>query len=112
MKFKGSLNVSSWSTAKMCEYKFITTFWNDFTRADKLRAKAIKNTYKITFNKWKNNYKYLIDLVMVLNQKCWEHREKDIKIFKLYSTLFYKTSEYVLDNLKDDELKYYLSVTN
>ena len=34
-------------------YETITSFWSDFTIADRFGVNAIKDTYKRAFNEWK-----------------------------------------------------------
>lgn len=48
-------------------YETFTTFFEDFTIAEYFGVNAIKDTYNRAFNEWKNDYKYLTELVMVLN---------------------------------------------
>lgn len=97
----------------MDEKEFSTTFWSDFSIADAFGVNAIKDTYKRAFKEWKDHYKYLTDLVMVLNHKCWQHYEKGNTVYSiLYEEFYYTTHEYALDHLKGEELSYYLRVTD
>ncbi len=95
------------------EEKFTTTFWEDFSIADAFGIKAIKDTYKRAFKEWKSDYRYLTDLVMVLNHKCWQHYEVGNNEYsQLYSDLFYTAQDYAYDHLEGDELKYFIKVTD
>lgn len=90
-------------------YEFKTTFWMDFTIADKFGIEAVKDTFKRAFSEWKTNYIYLTELTLVINWKCWQHYEKNnIEISKLYSEYYYQLREYGLDNLKGKELEYFI----
>ena len=90
-------------------YEFKTTFWMDFTIADKFGIEAVKDTFKRAFSEWKTNYIYLTELTLVINWKCWQHYEKNnIEISKLYSEYYYQLREYGLDNLKAKELEYFI----
>lgn len=94
-------------------YETITTFWQDFSIADHFGPGAIKDTFNRTFNEWKNNYKYLTELVMILNWKIWEHYEKDNRAYaKLYNTLWMATDAYATENLKGDEADYFFRATD
>lgn len=93
-------------------YETFTTFWMDFTIADKFGIDAIKDTYKRAFNEWKSDYKYLTELVMILNWKIWEHHEKNKSYAELYNKLWMDTESYAYDNLEGDELSYFFRVTN
>ena len=90
-------------------YEFKTTFWMDFTIADKFGIEAVKETFKRAFSEWKTDYIYLTELTLVINWKCWQHYEKNnIEISKLYSEYYYQLREYGLDNLKGKELEYFI----
>ena len=91
---------------------FETTFWDDFTIADAFGLNAIQDTFDRAFNEWKSDYKYLTDLVMVLNHKIWFWHKKDDSIAKLYNTLLMKADGYAVNNLTGDELNYFLEVTD
>ena len=94
-------------------YETITTFYEDFAIAEHFGVSAIEDTYKRALNDWKDNYKYLTELVMVLNWRCWWHfAHKNEEFSKLYSDLYYKAAEYAVENLKGDELTYYFRTTD
>ena len=94
-------------------YETITTFWNDFAIAEKFGIAAVKDTYRRAFKEWKNNYKYLTELVMVLNWKTWEHHEKRDPVYStLYRELFEKADLYACENLKGEELTYFYRTTD
>lgn len=95
------------------DYEFKTTFWNDFSIADRFGTNAIKDTYNRAFEEWKTNYIYLTELVLVLNWKLFAHYENgNIEVAKVYDELWRQADEYAVENLKDDELKYYLQETD
>ena len=50
-------------------YTVQTTFWEDFTIADRFGLSAIRDTYNRAFKEWNENYKFLTELVLVLNHK-------------------------------------------
>ena len=95
------------------EYEYKTTFWQDFTIADKFGLSAIQDTFDRAFKEWKGNYIYLTDLVMVLNHKIWQHYEDgNLQLANLYNDLWAKADEYACNNLKDEELHYFFEVTD
>ena len=57
-------------------YTVQTTFWEDFTIADLFGLSAIRDTYNRAFKEWKDNCKFLTELVLVLNHKIWQHYER------------------------------------
>jgi hypothetical protein len=95
------------------ENEFSTTFWQDFTIADAFGEDAVKDTFDRAFEEWKSDYRYLTDLVIVLNHKLWEHYEKgNESLARLYDSLWKKADGYAMDTLKDDELGYFLDQTD
>lgn len=93
-------------------YELQTTFWSDFSIADRFGLSAIRDTFDRAFEEWKENYKYLTELVLVLNHKIWQYFETRRDIASLYNFLWEKTCQYAVENLKDDELSYYYDVTD
>ena len=53
----------------MCGYTQRTTFWDDFTIAERFGLHAIEDTYKNAFNSWKHDVVFIVELVLVLNWK-------------------------------------------
>lgn len=104
--------IKTWNIENMTGYKPITTFYEDFSIADAFGVDAIKDTYKRSFKDWKGNYKYLTELVMVLNWKIWEHYQHNDDYAKLYDKLWKEADEYAVNNLKDDELSYFYETTD
>lgn len=93
-------------------YDMMTTFWEDFSIADKYGVPGIKDTYKRAFNEWKGNYKFFTELVIVLNHKIWQHYEGDRELAALYDRLWREADEYAMNNFKGEELDYYYRVTD
>lgn len=94
-------------------YQMQTTFWDDFSVADAFGAGAVIDTYKRCFDEWKGDYKYLTELVMVLNWKIWQHYYGGNKILSnIYDNLFDKCATYAQDNLTEEELRYYYRITD
>lgn len=93
-------------------YETKTTFYQDFTIADRFGITAIKDTFNRAFEEWKTNYIYLTELVMVLNHKIWEHYETNNEIAKVYDACWRYADAYALDNLKGEELTYFCNTTD
>lgn len=110
MKFL--LENATWQLAKEIGYEPKTTLWEDFSIADEFGLVAIKDTYKRAFEFAKNNYIYLTELVMVLNHKIWFWYDKDGEKARLYNDLWAMADSHAMDNLKDDELTYFLNITD
>lgn len=89
-------------------YEPKTTFWGDFSIADKFGVEAIKDTFERAFNEWKGNHIYLTELVMVLNHKLWVwYDRQDYEKAEIYDQLWRKADDYAQENLKGDELQYF-----
>ena len=91
MKYK------DWNIEAMTGYKPISTFYMDFSIADHFGVAGIKDTYKRAVAGWKNDYKMLTELVMVLNWKIFEHFESNPKYAQLYQDLYMELNDWALD---------------
>ena len=95
------------------EQEFETTFWEDFSIADRFGASAVRDTFNRAFQEWRDDYRYLTDLVMVLNHKIWQHYEQKNAVLQgVYDDLYWQAVKYAEDNLKGDELSYYYRMTD
>lgn len=116
------MGITSSLTAMFKESGYVekTTFGTDFDIADALGEEAIKNTFEKAFAECKNNCKYLTELVIAMNYKCWQwyyrgNQTKSklyVQLAKLYADLYYKSAEYASTHLEGDELSYYDSTTD
>ena len=93
-------------------YEMQTTFWQDFSIADKFGTDAIKDTFKRAFEEWKGNYIYLTELVLVLNWKIWDWYKKDEEVARVYNDLWEQADEYAMENLHGEEADYFFSATD
>lgn len=96
----------------MSGYEPKTTFWSDFSIADKFGLSAVQDTFNRAFDEWKDNYIYLTELVLVLNWKMWQHYEHNEQLARLYESLWGQADEYAFQNLKDNELEYFIQTTD
>ena len=106
------MNIKIWNIEEQTGYKPITTFYEDFSIADKFGISAIRDTYNRAFETWQHNYKYLTELVMVLNWKIWEHYRQNETYSELYDELWQTAEEQVLETLTGEELDYFFRTTN
>ena len=107
-----TVSIPVWGIQEMTGYEPKTTFWKDFSIADKFGADAVTDTFNRAFAEWKTNYVYLTEMVMVLNWKLWQWYERNMELSMLYDKLYKKADEYACDNLKDEELTYYYTTTD
>lgn len=114
--------------ASMTGYEFITSFWDDFVIAERMGCgvqdghlvptdvetgvKAIEDTFDRAFREWKSNYKYLTELVMVLNWKIWRFNGIIEEYTELYNKLWGIADEYAVSNLEGEERSYFYEVTD
>lgn len=104
--------IKTWNIEKLTGYKPFTTFYQDFSIADAFGVAAIKDTYNRAFKEWKSNYKYLTELIMVLNWKIYEHYERNDEYADLYQELWHKSDEWACENLEGEALDYYFRTTD
>lgn len=93
-------------------YELQTTFWEDFSIADRFGLAAVLDTFNRAFREWKGDYKFLTELTLVLNHKIWQYYENRPDMAVLYNTLWKQADQYAKENLKGNELSYYWEVTD
>ena len=97
----------------MTGYRPKTTFYEDFSIADKFGVAAIKDTYKRGIKTAQfMGYEYLTEFVMALNWKIWEHYESNDAFAEVYDALWRKAAEVAVTTLKGEELSYYYETTD
>lgn len=97
---------------RLNDYECITTFWEDFSIADQFGVSAIKDTFNRAFNEWKFDYKYLTELIMVLNHKIWQYYKRNETYAKVYNELWEQADLYACENLQGEELSYFYRITD
>ena len=106
------MTIKDWNIEAMTGYKPKTTFYMDFSIADMFGESAVKDTYKRAFKEWKRNTEYITELIMVLNWKIFEHYGKNDALAELYDKLWRESDEWAMENLKGDDLTYYIRTTD
>lgn len=89
-----------------------TTFWMDFSIADKFGAKAVRDTYNRAVAGWRDNIVYLTELVMVLNHKIWQHYQHDEELAREYDELWRGLDMWCNENLTGEDAEYYYQTTD
>ena len=101
------------TTTPAGEDGFSTTFFADFTVADHFGAAAVRDTFNRAFKEWKTDYRYLTDLVLVLNRKLWDHYTAGhVALSRLYNDLWEKAQDYAYKHLKGEQLDYFFRMTD
>lgn len=93
-------------------YRPFTTFWEDFSIAERFGFDAIKDTYKRAKANWKSDYKYFTELVLILNWKIWHYYETNESLARLYKELWEDADGYALDNFTGEASKYFYRTTD
>lgn len=93
-------------------YKCQTTFWEDFSIADRFGVAAIKETAIHAMTEWAEDIVYMTELVMVLNHKIWQHYERNPRIAQEYNTLWQTAEDRVFATFTGDDLAYYIETTD
>lgn len=118
------LKYKDWNIEAITGYKPKTTFYMDFSIAEPFGLNAIKDTYRRAFSEWKTNTEYVTELVMVLNWKVWEFYgkiEENIDpsktetyhaFYELYLKLYETLNDWCFDNLKGEDLEYFIRTTD
>lgn len=106
------MKIKTWNIEALTGYKPISTFYEDFSIADAFGEAAIRDTYKRAWKSWQSDYKYLTELIMALNWKIHEHYGNNDEYAKVYDELWCKSDAWVMENLKDEALDYYLRITD
>lgn len=94
-------------------YECMTTFWDDFSIADHFGDLAVKDTFRRSMRDFGKDYKYLTELVIVLNHKCWQHYNQGHEsLSRLYHDLYFEAKDYADEHLQGEEYEYYYSITD
>lgn len=105
--------LKNWNIEEQTGYKPITTFYLDFSIADKFGVEGVKDTYKRGLQTAVcMGYKALTEFVMVLNWKIWEHYQANESLAKVYNSLWIEADEYAMEHLQGEELSYYYKTTD
>lgn len=108
-----TITYKTWNIEALTGYKPITTFYEDFSIADRFGMSAIRDTYKRGLKSAKFlGYKYLTEFVMALNWKIHEHYQTRQAIAELYYDLWEQAKEEVYNTLQGEELEYYYRTTD
>lgn len=109
-----------WELPEMTGYEPCTTFWQDFSIADVfvlngMEPDAVQDTHNRSWEMVKNmslGIKGLTEYIMVLNWKIHQHYPENMELSKLYDTLWKETDAWAMDNLKGEDLDYYIETTD
>lgn len=89
-------------------YDTITTYFDDFSIAERFGLSAIKDTYRRAL--LNRDYKMMTELTMVLNHKIWFTYEKQPELGKVYDALWRDCESKCQEWFNKDELAYFYRV--
>jgi len=101
-----------WNIEELTGYTPQTTFWQDFSIADKFGINAVRDTCKRAFDEWKEDKVYLTELSLVLNWKIWQHAETNEALARVYDGLWRTIDSWAQSNLQEEALEYYYQITD
>lgn len=113
-------SLPAWGIEEVTGYKPCTTFWQDFSMADVFvlngqNPDAVLDTHSRSWPTVKEmglGVEGITEYVMVLNWKIHQHYPKQMELSELYDTLWKETDEWCMENLKGEDLNYYLDTTD
>lgn len=126
-------SLPKWTIAEENGYEPISTFWQDFSIADAAprfgedAIAAIKMTYMCVVRAFRDDYKMMTELSMVLNHKIFQHhdaavraknagllnrRDFHMRLAREYDGAWRATDEWLMENLKGEALEYYIETTD
>lgn len=106
-----------WNIEEYAGYKPRTTFWQDFSIAERFGEREVRDTFRRAMAAWKSNHVYLTELVLVLNHKLNSlyvvgGTKEQNHMAEVYNELWQEAEEYAQDHLQGDELRYFYRVTD
>lgn len=93
-------------------YELKTSFWEDFSIAEKFGESAIKDTYRRAFAEWKDNVEFITELALVLNHKTWQHYDRHSCLYSLYDELWCEVDQFAAGTFEGDDAAYYFQITD
>ena len=118
------IRIPAWPIEEMTGYKPCTTFWQDFSIADafalnNVEPDAVQDTHHRSWPMVKEKslgIDGLTEYIMVLNWKIWQHysnkEPNHQRLAELYDKLWKEADAWAMDNLKGDDLTYYIQTTD
>jgi len=90
-----------------------TTFRSDFRIAERFGTAAIEDTYRRSFNCFRDDVQYMSALSIVLNERLWatyEGGRRDMAL--VYNKLWERCCKHCTTHFKGARLRYYYAVTD
>lgn len=96
--------------------EFQTTFHLDFDIAEHYGINAVKDTFRRAFDSWMNDIKFMTELCIVMNNRCWFwHDQGNIELSELYADYYYQVKDYVYSDdseFSEEDQSYFFEMTD
>ena len=94
-----------------------TTFTGDFNIAEDISGlKGVRSTFATAFNEWKDDVRYMANLAIVTNMKCWEHYGSgNEELSREYGEEYHRVNDWVWSEesgFTKEEREYYFTYTD
>lgn len=108
------MTIETWNIEEITGYHPISTFYEDFSIAERFGLDAIKDTFKRAKESWlkPEHYEMATELAMALNWKCWRWNGAKDDWSEFYANAYYEIRDWCYKNLKGDKLSYYMRTTD
>lgn len=104
------MTYEQWCKDNCRGYQTITTYFDDFSIAERFGKSAIRDTFKRAM--LNTDYKMMTELCLVLNHKIWFNYGRNDELAELYNELWMKCDNWCCHHLKGEELKYFYRITD
>lgn len=100
--------IPKWNVEELTGYKPQTTFWQDFSIAEKFGTWGVQGTFNRAFKEWRGNRIYCTELCYVLNWKAWQWNDIDPFLSSRYAELYERVYDWAIKHFKGEDLQYFL----
>lgn len=107
-----SINIPKWGIIEETGYTPKTTFWSDFSIADRFGSKAVKDTYNRARVYAEGDAELMAELTLVLNHKIWQWYNVDNDLSLLYNNIWSEYDQYAYDSLDEEGRSIYFHIVD
>ena len=94
-------------------YEMKTTYWGDFTVAERLSGvEGVKDTFKRAFKCMKDDEVYITEMYMVANWKVWQHYKTNKDLAEEYQKIDDIIDDYVDKHWNKKQKEYFYATTD
>ena len=105
--------ITRFDSVSFCGYTQRTTFWDDFSIADRFGGDSVKDTFYRAFNEWKTDVVFMTELTLVLNWKMWQMADMNKEErANIYYGLWIEACDWCEEHFRKGALNYYNKMTD